>query len=147
MLASCFGKLPDLQGQDLSSSSPQAHLTSSSLQSSHRCHECLLLDLLTCTMTSYLTGACRSWAVSATQVVMCASPLSTIVKALAQKSSASFHFGLIVMNCLSSTMWTIYGITQQSLFISVPSALGIGLSLAALAVCIFFPRRYILRRA
>ena len=73
---------------------------------------------------------------------MCASPLSTIVKAVVQRSCASFHLGLIIMNCLSSTMWTIYGLTEHSLFISIPNALGIGLSVAALAVCIFFPRKY-----
>lgn len=46
---------------------------------------------------------------SATQVFMCGSPLSTLYKAVRSRSCASFHLGFVIMTCLSSLMWTIYG--------------------------------------
>ncbi|KAL3155333.1 hypothetical protein ABBQ38_010894 [Trebouxia sp. C0009 RCD-2024] len=81
-----------------------------------------------------------SWAVSVTQVLLYAAPLSTIVQAIRDRSSASFHLGLAVMGFVSSSMWTVYGSTSKNLFILVPSLLGALLTLMALAVCGLFPR-------
>ena len=51
----------------------------------------------------------RGWAVSVTQVLLFAAPLSTLYKAIKARSSASFHLGMGVLGFLSSAMWTVYG--------------------------------------
>ena len=56
---------------------------------------------------------CRSWTVSATQILLFASPLSTLYKAVVSRNSASFHLGLSIMSVISSAMWCIYGIVSQ----------------------------------
>lgn len=63
------------------------------------------------TLSSELVHAhiCRSWTVSVTQVLLFAAPLSTILQAIRDRSSASFHLGLAVMGFVSSSMWTVYG--------------------------------------
>lgn len=57
---------------------------------------------------------CRGWAVSITQVVLMASPLSTLYKAVRDRSSASFHPYLCVMGLVSSVLYaflSLFGIT------------------------------------
>ena len=54
----------------------------------------------------------RGWAVSITQVLLMASPLSGVSKAIKQRSSAGFHLGMCLMNLLSSAMWTIYAVVR-----------------------------------
>ncbi|KAK9795848.1 hypothetical protein WJX73_003864 [Symbiochloris irregularis] len=98
----------------------------------------MILNMLTLDHASTLVW---SWACSATQVVMCASPLTTLYKAVQQRSCASFHLGLIIMSTLSSAMWTVYGLAIKSLFIAIPNLLGGLLSLTALLLCLVFPRR------
>ena len=55
---------------------------------------------------------CRGWAVSVTQVLLMASPLSTIYKAIQQRTSASFHLGLCAMGLVTSTMWVIFSLVS-----------------------------------
>lgn len=81
-----------------------------------------------------------SWTVSATQILLFASPLSTLYKAVVSRNSASFHLGLSIMSVISSAMWCIYGITIKNLFVLVPNILGALLSGVALGVCILFKR-------
>ena len=57
---------------------------------------------------------CRSWTVSVTQILLFASPLSTLYKAVVSRNSASFHLGLSIMSVISSAMWCIYGIVSQA---------------------------------
>ena len=57
-----------------------------------------------CSMSAH-----RGWAVSVTQVLLFAAPLSTLYKAIKAQSSASFHLGMGVLGFLSSAMWTVYG--------------------------------------
>lgn len=81
-----------------------------------------------------------SWTVSVTQILLFASPLSTLYKAVVSRNSASFHLGLSIMSIISSAMWCIYGITIKNLFVLVPNLLGALLSGVALGVCILFKR-------
>ncbi|CAK0734024.1 hypothetical protein CVIRNUC_000372 [Coccomyxa viridis] len=80
------------------------------------------------------------WAVSVTQVLLMASPLSTIYKAIQQRTSASFHLGLCAMGLVTSTMWVIFSLTINNLFVMVPNMVGGAMSLLALLVCIVLPR-------
>ncbi|CAK0786505.1 hypothetical protein CVIRNUC_009718 [Coccomyxa viridis] len=81
------------------------------------------------------------WTVSVTQVLLMASPLSGLLRAVQQRSSANFHLGVCSMGLVSSTLWTIYAFTIRNLFIAIPNFLGGFLSCAALLVCFIFPRR------
>ena len=47
-----------------------------------------------------------------TQVLLMASPLSTIYKAIQQRTSASFHLGLCAMGLVTSTMWVIFALVS-----------------------------------
>lgn len=49
----------------------------------------------------------RGWAVSVTQVLLMASPLSTMYKAVKERSSASFHPLLCIMGLISSTLYVL----------------------------------------
>lgn len=64
-------------------------------------------------MTLKLVDCRRGWAVSCTQILLMASPLSTIYKAVVHRDSASFHIGLCVMGLLMSAMWTIYAVVSR----------------------------------
>ena len=57
---------------------------------------------------------CRGWAVSVTQVLLMSSPMSTIYKAIKERTSASFHLGLCAMGLVTSTMWTVYSMVSLS---------------------------------
>ena len=39
-----------------------------------------------------------------------ASPLTGLIAAIKQRTSAGFHLGICLMNLLSSAMWTIYSV-------------------------------------
>lgn len=52
----------------------------------------------------------RGWAVSITQVLLMASPLSGLFSAIKLRSSAGFHLGMCLMNLISSAMWTVYAV-------------------------------------
>ena len=52
------------------------------------------------------------WAVSITQVLLMASPLSGLIEAFRTRSSANFHLGVCIMNLLSSSMWTLYSVVR-----------------------------------
>ena len=52
------------------------------------------------------------WAVSSTQVVLMASPLSGLIEAVRARSSANFHLGVCIMNFLSCAMWTLYSVVS-----------------------------------
>lgn len=54
------------------------------------------------------------WAVSVTQILLMASPLSGLIKAFETRSSASFHLGVCSMNLASSSMWTLYSVVWRS---------------------------------
>ncbi|KAK9804872.1 hypothetical protein WJX72_009611 [[Myrmecia] bisecta] len=103
---------------------------------------CLLamVTMIISSKSAHATILLWGWTVSVTQVVLFASPLSTLYQAVKQRSSASFHLGLSIMSFISSLMWTIYGLTSKNLFLLVPNLLGVLLSIAALGVCVFLPR-------
>ncbi|CAL5222957.1 g5398 [Coccomyxa viridis] len=81
------------------------------------------------------------WTVSVTQVLLMASPLSGLLRAIQQRSSANFHLGVCAMGLLSSSLWAIYAMTIMNLFIAIPNFLGGLLSCASLLVCFIFPRK------
>ncbi|KAK9901588.1 hypothetical protein WJX75_003628 [Coccomyxa subellipsoidea] len=69
-----------------------------------------------------------------------ASPLSGLLRAIKQRSSANFHLGLCLLGLLSSAMWTIYAGTERNLYLGIPNFLGALLSCASLLVFFVFPR-------
>ena len=54
------------------------------------------------------TVSCRGYSVAATQVILMASPLSTMLKAIRERRCDSFHPGLCIMGFVMSLFWTIY---------------------------------------
>lgn len=58
---------------------------------------------------------------SVTQVLLMASPLSTIYKAIQERSSASFHLGLCAMGLVTSTMWVVFSMVWLQSSISSES--------------------------
>ena len=62
--------------------------------------------------TYFVIELCRGWAVSVTQVLLMSSPMSTIYKAVKERTSASFHLGLCAMGLVTSTMWTVYSMVS-----------------------------------
>lgn len=80
------------------------------------------------------------WAVSVTQVLLMASPLSTMYKAVKERSSASFHPLLCIMGLISSTLWAVYALVIKDIFVAVPNLLGGLVSAVSVMVCIFLPR-------
>ena len=76
------------------------------------CHVCVVLH----SCVHHPMSAHRGWAVSVTQVLLFAAPLSTLYKAIRARSSASFHLGMGVLGFLSSAMWTVYGGVSPVLF-------------------------------
>ena len=76
--------------------------------------QCTSTALPTSTWASWVLDAslvqlhCRGWTVSVTQVLLMASPLSGLLRAVQQRSSANFHLGVCSMGLVSSTLWTIY---------------------------------------
>ena len=49
---------------------------------------------------------------SVTQVLLMASPLSGLLRAVRQRSSAKFHLGVCAMGLLSSSLWAIYAMVS-----------------------------------
>ena len=58
--------------------------------------------------------ACRGWAVSVTQVLLMASPLSGLLKAIQERSSANFHLGMCAAGLLTSCLWAIYAMVRPA---------------------------------
>ena len=61
------------------------------------------------------TWVCRGWAVSVTQVLLMASPLSGLLKAIQDRSSANFHLGMCAAGLLTSCLWAIYAMVSPLL--------------------------------
>ena len=59
------------------------------------------------------TMPCRGWTVSVTQVLLMASPLSGLLRAIQQRSSANFHLGVCAMGLLRSSLWAIYAMVRS----------------------------------
>ena len=54
----------------------------------------------------------RGWTVSITQVLLMASPLSGLLTAIRQRTSANFHLGVCAAGLLSSSLWGIYAMVS-----------------------------------
>lgn len=68
-------------------------------------------------------------------------PLSTILRVLKTRNSASIHIWTMVTNTLNGSFWTAYGLAVYDPFIWVSNGLGALLGVIQFFLCILFPRR------
>jgi solute carrier family 50 protein (sugar transporter) len=67
-------------------------------------------------------------------------PLSTILKILHERNTASLHIPTMILNTLNGIFWTAYGVAVNDYFLIVPNALGAGLGGIQIVLCCLFPR-------
>ena len=69
-------------------------------------------------------------------------PLSTMIKVIRYRNSASLHILMIMVNLINAILWTSYGaFAVNDLNIWLPNALGIALSSGQIILVILFPKR------
>jgi solute carrier family 50 protein (sugar transporter) len=67
-------------------------------------------------------------------------PLSTILKILRDRNTASLHVPTMILNTLNGIFWMVYGIAVNDYFIVAPNGLGAGLGGIQIILCFLFPR-------
>ena len=73
-------------------------------------------------------------------ILLFSSPLSTIKKVLAQRSSESIYAPATAAQCANCALWTTYGwFAVKDVFVWGPNLTGLLLGLAQLALKIAFP--------
>lgn len=83
------------------------------------------------------------WGVTANVVLLvyyCA-PLTTVKEVLMTRSSASLYWPLCMMNVLNGLLWVGYGRATHNSFIWLPNAIGAGLGLLQLGLCLIFKQK------
>jgi solute carrier family 50 protein (sugar transporter) len=68
-------------------------------------------------------------------------PLATLAKVVRERSSASLHWPMCLMNTVNGTLWFAYGLALRDWFICAPNGVGAAFNLVCLAFCLVFPRR------
>ena len=71
-------------------------------------HACAARD-----SSDIVSGACRGFAAASAQVAYYAAPLSTLLKVVRQRSSASLHFPLCLANAINVACWLSYGVVRR----------------------------------
>lgn len=67
-------------------------------------------------------------------------PLSKAYVVVATSDSSSINRPTMIVNIVSSIIWTAYGVGRNDLFMSVPNGIGALLGFFQLTLCAFFPR-------
>lgn len=68
-------------------------------------------------------------------------PLATLAKVIRERSSASLHWPLCLMNAINGSLWFAYGLALKDMFICAPNGVGAFFNLMCLGFCVAFPRR------
>ncbi|KAG6620745.1 MtN3-like protein [Phytophthora cinnamomi] len=71
-------------------------------------------------------------------VALYASPLQTMKLVLRTKSAASLPATMCCMNLLNGSLWMLYGILANDMFVLTPNAMGVVLSVVQVALCVKF---------
>jgi solute carrier family 50 protein (sugar transporter) len=67
-------------------------------------------------------------------------PLSTILKILRDRNTASLHIPTMILNTLNGIFWMVYGIAVNDYFLIAPNGLGAGLGGIQIVLSFLFPR-------
>ncbi|KAI8466413.1 MAG: hypothetical protein J3K34DRAFT_460906 [Monoraphidium minutum] len=68
-------------------------------------------------------------------------PLTTMLRVLRDRDSASLNGLLCATNVLNGAAWGAYGLATNDLFLALPNAAGGAINAACLALCFIFPKR------
>ncbi|KAE9016459.1 hypothetical protein PR001_g14651 [Phytophthora rubi] len=71
-------------------------------------------------------------------VALYASPLRTMKLALQTKSAASLPAMMCCVNLVNGSLWVLYGILANDMFVLTPNAMGVVLSIIQVALCVKF---------
>lgn len=71
-------------------------------------------------------------------VALYASPLQTMKLVLQTKSAASLPVTMCFVNLVNGSLWVLYGILANDMFVLTPNALGVVLSVVQVVLCIKF---------
>ncbi|KAG7388629.1 hypothetical protein PHYPSEUDO_012120 [Phytophthora pseudosyringae] len=71
-------------------------------------------------------------------VALYASPLQTMKLVLQTKSAASLPATMCCVNLANGSLWVLYGILANDMFVLTPNAMGVVLSLVQVALCVKF---------
>ncbi|KUF84040.1 Bidirectional sugar transporter SWEET4 [Phytophthora nicotianae] len=71
-------------------------------------------------------------------IALYASPLQTMKLVLQTKSAASLPATMCCVNLVNGSLWVLYGILANDMFVLTPNALGVVLSAIQVALCIKF---------
>uniref|UniRef100_H3GDC8 Sugar transporter SWEET1 n=1 Tax=Phytophthora ramorum TaxID=164328 RepID=H3GDC8_PHYRM len=74
----------------------------------------------------------------AINVCLYASPLQTMTLVLRTKSAASLPATMCCVNLVNGSLWVLYGILADDMFVLSPNALGVALSVVQVALCVKF---------
>ncbi|KAH7485490.1 Bidirectional sugar transporter SWEET14 [Phytophthora ramorum] len=74
----------------------------------------------------------------AINVCLYASPLQTMTLVLRTKSAASLPATMCCVNLVNGSLWVLYGILADDMFVLSPNALGVALSAVQVALCVKF---------
>ncbi|RLN37311.1 hypothetical protein BBJ28_00013962 [Nothophytophthora sp. Chile5] len=69
-------------------------------------------------------------------VCLYASPLQTMKIVIRTKSAASLPVVMCTVNLINGSLWVLYGILANDMFVLSPNAMGVALSLVQVAMCI-----------
>jgi solute carrier family 50 protein (sugar transporter) len=67
-------------------------------------------------------------------------PLSTILKILRDRNTASLHIPTMILNTLNGIFWMVYGIAVNDYFIYAPNGLGAGMGGIQIVLSFIFPK-------
>lgn len=71
-------------------------------------------------------------------VVFYGAPLSTILKVVSERNSASIHRRTMIMSLFNSFFWLAYGVALMDIVIFLPNACGFILGVVQLLLCVVF---------
>jgi len=95
---------------------------------------CAMIDDFT-TRTSILGILCN-----VVVIILFASPLSTIVKVVTTKSSASINRPFTAIQVFNCLLWLGYGLVIGDMYVWVPNAIGLSLGLAQVFLICVYPK-------
>lgn len=68
-------------------------------------------------------------------------PLSTIVRILKERNTASIHIPTMITNTANGSFWMVYGFAVNDYFVYAPNGLGVVLGVIQILLCLILPRR------
>lgn len=85
----------------------------------------------------------KLWGFTANAILLIfyAAPLSTVLEVVRTRSSATLNLPLSVMNVVNGSLWLVYGLAIDDLFIAVPNGVGAVLGVVYCILLFAYPRK------